>query len=129
MTMFARVTLAGIVLADAPEAQACLVGTWVVRCPDGHDNTVNDITCQHECETTLPSGQKCGKQVFDGSWVTVVCPDQGAHPNRVNAGEGRDGNRDTWLKSKKCDTCGKECNRSTTAATPAPRRDPCPRCL
>lgn len=44
-----------------------LWGTWVVRCPNGHDDIVTGGTAQHKCE-------KCGVQVFKDGKVTVVCP-------------------------------------------------------
>jgi len=51
-----------------------LWGTWKVRCPNKHDDTVTQATAQHECE-------KCHQQVFKDGKVTVVCPN--GHPNEV----------------------------------------------
>lgn len=45
----------------------CLRGTWIVRCPNGHDDQVDDITCNHDCE-------KCDAKAVDGGRAMVVCP-------------------------------------------------------
>lgn len=82
-----------IVMATPSWARACMYGTWIVRCPRGHDDQVTEGTCQHVCE-------QCGTQVFAGDVVTVVCPS--GHPNRVRTG----GRMTSW----KC-KCGKQCRR------------------
>lgn len=70
-----------------------LIGTWVVRCPDGHDEQVTGITQNHTCH--------CGKKsVEDGSGV-VVCPDGHTRDNGVSG----------ITKKHKCGECGKECRR------------------
>ena len=57
-----------IVAAPSP-AEACLKGTWIVRCSNGHDNMVGGITCDHTCDKP-----GCGlKSVSDGG-AMVVCP-------------------------------------------------------
>jgi hypothetical protein len=66
--------LASIMLTGPKPAKACLGGTWKVRCPKGHIDTVTRGTCQHVCET-------CGLQVFSGDDVTVVC--RNGHPTRI----------------------------------------------
>ncbi len=78
-------------------AKNYLVGKWVVRCPKNHDDTVDEGTAQHRCET-------CGLQVFDEETVTVVCPAN--HPNRVKI-VGR-------TESIVCREpgCGKQCRRN-----------------
>jgi hypothetical protein len=86
--------VAGIIMVVPNSAYACLGGTWVVRCPNGHDDTVRGGTCQHVCEN-----EKCRLQVFDGNVVTVVCPV--GHGNRVDTGDG--------IGSFKCRTDGREC--------------------
>ena len=45
-----------------------LDGTWIVRCPKGHDDQVDDITRNHDCET-------CGEKAVDDGNANVVCPD------------------------------------------------------
>jgi hypothetical protein len=102
----------GVIVAVPNVAHACLGGTWVVRCSNGHDDTVTEGTCQHVCE-------KCGVQVFSGDVVTVVCPV--GHANRVDTSDG--------IGSYKCATCHRECRRDSQ---PQPggggKKDPCPKC-
>jgi hypothetical protein len=95
-----------IVAATPTRAHACLGGTWVVRCPNGHDDTVTQGTCQHVCE-------KCGRQAFDGDVVTVVCPN--GHPNRITTGK---------TTSYVCPTCKTECRRDSTKPSPSQRDRP-----
>jgi hypothetical protein len=73
-----------------------LEGQWVVRCQNGHDNTVTGITVNHTCET---SG--CGlKSVSDGEgWV--VCPANRDHCDWV----------DGVTRQHECETCGTQCRR------------------
>ena len=79
---------------------ACMYGTWVVRCPKGHDDTVTDGTCNHDCD-------ECGAKAFYDGAGNIVCPK--GHANYVNTGTSHD--RDKALQSYKCKTCGKECRR------------------
>lgn len=44
-----------------------LRGTWIVRCPKGHDDQVEDITKDHDCE-------KCDAKAVDSGSANVVCP-------------------------------------------------------
>ena len=100
----------GIVVGAPSPAHACLGGTWVVRCPNGHDDVVTQGTCQHVCE-------KCNVQAFSGSVVTVVCPE--GHANRVNTGE--------LMESHKCSKCGRECRRDLETRNNS-NKEKCPRC-
>lgn len=99
----------GIIIVAPRPAHACLGGTWVVRCRNGHDDVVTQGTCQHVCE-------KCGVQAFSGSVVTVICP--AGHANRVDTGEA--------MESHKCSNCGKECRRDLEGSNS--NKDNCPRC-
>jgi hypothetical protein len=47
-----------------------LEGTWVVRCSRGHDDTVDGITRNHDCES-----RGCGQKSVDEGEANVVCPD------------------------------------------------------
>jgi hypothetical protein len=91
--------LLAITVWFAPSALASpenyLLGTFVVRCPNGHDDTVTKGTAQHVCE-------KCGTQTFRGGKVTVVCPH--GHPNEVTL-HGQ-------TKSIICSVCKTECRRN-----------------
>ncbi len=89
---------AGIIVAAPNPALACLVGTWKVRCPKGHDDIVEEITCNHTCE-------KCGAKALSDGVGDVVCP--GGHANHVSTGNRKE--RGKWLQSLKCSKCGKEC--------------------
>ena len=88
----------GVIVAAPSPAWACLAGTWKVRCPKGHDDIVEDITCNHTCE-------KCREKAFSDGVGDVVCPD--GHANHVSTGNRNE--RDKWLRSLKCSKCGKEC--------------------
>jgi hypothetical protein len=79
---------------------ACIYGTWVVRCPNGHDDTVTRGTCNHTCE-------KCGEKAFIDGAGYIVC--KGGHANYISTGTSRE--RAQVLQSYKCKTCGKECRR------------------
>lgn len=62
--------VAGVTAAMLPTpaaAEGFLVGKWVVRCPVGHQDTVDALTRNHKCE-------KCGRTSVDGGAATVVCP-------------------------------------------------------
>jgi hypothetical protein len=90
-----RAFIAGTVglLAVPSLAQAqALRGTWIVRCPDGHDDIVTGITRNHNCE-------KCGKTSVSGGGAMVVCPN--GHASGV----------DGITEHHKCTTCGQECRR------------------
>ena len=95
--MVAAFGAVGVIMVAPNRAFACMYGTWVVRCPRGHDDVVTEGTCQHVCE-------KCGTQVFSGQVVTVVCP--AGHANRVRTG----GRMTSW----KCyeSNCRRECRRA-----------------
>ncbi len=98
------------VMALPRDAHACLGGVWVIHCPNcGQNDTVTGGTCQHVCENS-----KCQTQVFDGSKVTVVCP-QG-HLNRIDTVND--------ITSFHCRTagCGQECRRETKAKPERPDR-------
>lgn len=43
-----------------------LEGTWIVRCPNGLDDQVEDITRNHNCE-------KCGTKAVNNGRANVVC--------------------------------------------------------
>jgi hypothetical protein len=90
----------GIIVAAPSSARACMYGTWVVRCPNGHDDTVTRGTCNHDCE-------KCGAKAFSDGEGNIVCPD--GHVNHVTTGDSHD--EDKVMKSYKCRTCKKECRR------------------
>ncbi|MCU1284068.1 MAG: hypothetical protein JWO13_418 [Acidobacteriales bacterium] len=94
----ANITGFGLLLMMPDGAQACLYGKWKVRCHKGHDDIVEDVTCNHTCE-------KCGDQALTEGSGSVVCP-QG-HPNVVSTGTKNE--RDKWLRSYKCRQCGMEC--------------------
>src|SRR5215813_2320992 len=91
----------GIVVATPSQARACLYGKWKVRCPDGHIDIVDEVTCNHTCE-------KCPKKAFVDGEGDVVCPN--GHVNHVRTGNRNE--RDKWIDSLKCRQpgCGKECN-------------------
>lgn len=77
-----------------------LRGTFVVRCPNGHDDTVEGITRNHDCE-------KCGSKAVDGGTAMVVCPD--GHATRV---EGvTEGHLCTQPIDDQGHLCGKQCRR------------------
>lgn len=70
----------------------CLMGTWIVRCRNGHDDRVDDITCNHDCD-------HCDdKSVTDGA-ANVVCPL--GHVSIVGG----------VTTTHACPTCGRECRR------------------
>ena len=86
-------------MAGAPlRARACLLGKWKVRCPNGHDDIVDDVTCNHACET-------CHANALSGGVGNVVCPN--GHASHVSTGDRNE--QDKWLQSFKCPTCGFEC--------------------
>jgi hypothetical protein len=69
-----------------------LEGTWIVRCPNGHDNEVGGITRNHDCTN-------CGAQSVSDGGATVVCP------NNHTSGVGG------VTRHHPCPTCGAECRR------------------
>jgi hypothetical protein len=94
----------GVVLLSAPAAarvfDGFLVGTFIVRCPNGHDDQVEDITRNHDCEW-------CGAKAVDGGRARVVCPD--GHATHVEG----------ITRQHKCTQplpgggeCAKQCRRS-----------------
>src|SRR5271165_7239359 len=92
VTLVAQIAAIGTIMATPSRASACLVGTWKVICPNGHVDTVTQVTCQHVCQT-------CGAQAFSGGDVSVVCPN--GHVNRL----ANTGNRDRSEERR----VGKEC--------------------
>lgn len=92
----------GMIMAAPSSAQACIYGTWVVRCRKGHDDTVTRGTCNHYCEK-----KNCGEKSFSDGAGNVVCPD--GHANYISTGVSRDRNK--VMQSYKCRTCKKECRR------------------
>lgn len=112
----------GLVIVSAPgSARACLRGTWVIRCRNGHDDTVTEGTCQHICEN-----DRCREQVFSGNVVTIVCP--AGHANRIDTGD--------LMESYRCAAqgCGRECRRDLDTGDSNNNnknkkiKDSCPRC-
>jgi hypothetical protein len=79
-------------------AHACLAGRWKVRCPNGHDDIVDQVTCNHNCD-------ECGAQAFKDGEGNVVCPN--GHVNHVVTGN-RD-QQDRWIQSLNCAQCNAEC--------------------
>ena len=74
----ASVGVATAAVAFHPLASwACLNGKWKIRCPNGHDDFVRDITCNHRCE-------RCRRMAFENGEGNVVCPD--GHVNHVKTG-------------------------------------------
>jgi hypothetical protein len=84
----------GVFFALPSQAKACLRGTWKVRCPDGHDDIVEGVTCNHDCEG-------CGKKAVSGGNARVVCPK--GHASPVSG----------ITESHRCpeDNCGLQCRR------------------
>ena len=77
-----------------------LRGTFVVRCPNGHDDTVEGITRNHDCE-------KCDKKSVDEGTAMIVCPD--GHATRV---EGiTEGHLCTEVIDDAGHQCAKQCRR------------------
>jgi hypothetical protein len=85
----------------AARADGFLVGTWKVRCENGHDDQVEDITRNHTCEH---SG--CGKKSVDGGKAKVVCPD--GHATQV---EGVTRQHKCTQKLDNGGECAKQCLR------------------
>jgi hypothetical protein len=67
-------TAAGFVFAVRSSAVGAIYGEFIVRCQNGHNNTINGITVEHTCET-LGCNLKC--VVDGGAWV--VCQDDKNH--------------------------------------------------
>jgi hypothetical protein len=90
------VAIAPIALIGAVPAFAAgfLEGTWVVRCPRGHDDYVTDITRNHDCET-------CNTKAISDGAGRVVCPN--GHASFVSG----------VTRQHKCPEqgCGLECRR------------------
>ena len=100
------ITGLGLLLSQPSDSIACLVGTWWVRCPNRHVDTVEDVTCNHTCE-------KCGANAVSNGNGTVVCPV--GHDNYVRTGSRSE--RGSWLKTYRCTQrdCGRECCRKIIA--------------
>jgi hypothetical protein len=84
-------TIGLLAVPTLAQAQA-LRGTWVVRCPNGHDDIVTGITRNHDCET-------CGKKAVSDGGALVVCPN--GHASGV----------DGITQHHTCPVCNKECRR------------------
>jgi hypothetical protein len=76
-----------------------LEGTWIVRCQRGHDDQVEDITANHDCE-------KCGMQSVHDGYANVVCPD--GHATHV---EGITRSHLCTQPLPSGGICGKQCRR------------------
>src|SRR5882724_11000423 len=68
---------ASVILATPSAVRGCLVGKWKVRCPNKHCDIVDDVTCNHTCDT-------CHVKAFSDGVGDVVCPD--GHVNHVSTG-------------------------------------------
>lgn len=95
-----------VLLANPLVARACLYGTFIVRCRNGHDDIVEDGTCNHDCE-------KCGVKAFSNGEGYIVCPS--GHANYVQTGT----SRRTAMTSYRCRArwpngavCQQECRRN-----------------
>jgi hypothetical protein len=101
LSFAASLPIIGRRLAVGLEARetVCLEGTWIVRCPRGHDDQVDDITCNHDCE-------KCGLKSVDGGTADVVCPD--GHATRVG---GVTRTHSCTFPLPGGGICGKQCRR------------------
>jgi hypothetical protein len=89
------ITAANLLFRARSSAVGALMGAFIVRCQNGHDNTVNGVTVTHKCETP-----GCGlNSVVDGG-AFVVCPRDRRH-------------RPDWCdgitKQHECETCGQQC--------------------
>ena len=99
--------VAGAVVVAAPFTAAAapdgfLEGTFYVRCKNGHDDKVEDITRNHDCKT-------CGEKSVDGGTAIVVCPDgHGGPENRV---EGVTRQHQCQTRLPNGGICGKQCRR------------------
>lgn len=83
---------AATAVASKAMAMGFLTGTWIVRCPAGHDDRVDDTTRNHDCE-------KCGRKTVDDGTALVVCPN--GHTTPVGG----------ITVQHKCGLCGAECRR------------------
>lgn len=86
-------------LPKAARADGFLHGTWIVRCSKGHDDQVDGITRNHECET-------CGEKSVDGCTADVVCPD--GHASHVG---GITESHLCTVALRAGGICGKQCRR------------------
>jgi len=78
-----------------------LEGTFIVRCPRGHDDQVEDITRNHDC-----SHGDCGLRSVDDGRATVLCPD--GHANHV---EGITRQHKCTFPLPSGGECAKQCRR------------------
>lgn len=76
-----------------------LRGTFVVRCGRGHDDIVEGITRNHDCE-------KCGTQCVDEGTAYVVCPL--GHATRV---EGITESHNCSFPTGNGSVCNQQCRR------------------
>jgi len=97
-TLAAKIAAFGIIVASPSAARACLIGTWKVRCLNGYDNFVDQITCNHTCE-------KCHAQALKDGEGNIMCPNN--HINHVSTGNS--GEKGRWIRSYACSTCKAEC--------------------
>ena len=77
-----------------------LDGTWIVRCRRGHDDQVEDITRNHDCE------HDCDEKSVDDGSANVVCPD--GHATHV---EGITRSHLCTYPLPQGGVCGKQCRR------------------
>lgn len=81
-----KLAAGAVVAATLPTPAAAvgfLDGTFYVRCSRGHDDKVEGITRNHDCEGRV-NGRKCNEKSVDGGTAIVVCPDgHGGPENRV----------------------------------------------
>jgi len=102
MAAVAGVASVGVLMIPSPAAaEGFLEGTWIVRCEDGHDDKVEDITRNHTCE--------CGKKSVDGGTAIVVCPD--GHGGKENKVEGITRQHQCQHPLPGGGICGKQCRR------------------
>lgn len=97
MFYFCTILMSTAIFAALPEG--FLRGTFIVRCPSGHDDQVEGITRNHDCE-------KCGKKAVDEGTAQVVCPD--GHDSRV---EGITESHLCTFRYASGAMCGKQCRR------------------
>ena len=90
---------AGCFALQSPLSAQFLRGTWIVRCKSGHDDRVEGLTRNHDCE-------KCGEKSVNGGKARVVCPD--GHARQV------EGITESHLCQETLASggiCGKQCRR------------------
>src|SRR5262249_27821308 len=105
MTAAAAVAgVAALVVPSRASAEGFLEGTFIVRCKNGHDDKVENLTRNHTCEH-----EGGGLKSVDGGTAIVVCPDgHGGPENRV---EGITRQHQCQTKLPSGGICGKQCRR------------------